>query len=55
MATDLFVQLVSIQPSQATLTSSQQAPGGKAIPHGGHATKGGLYSDRRKKACTTGK
>ena len=52
---DPFVQFVSIQPSQSTKASTQQNSGGKAIPHGGQNMKGGLYSDRRKKACTTGK
>jgi hypothetical protein len=52
---DIYVQLVSIQPSQSTKANNQQAPSGKSIPHGNSTVKGGLYSDRRKKTCTTGR
>lgn len=53
---DAFVQLVSIQPSQSTKANNPQAGGGKAVRHNTNSTmKGGLYSDRRKKACQPGK
>lgn len=51
---DAFLQLVSIQPTQSTQATAQ-APAGKANPHGNKTMKGGLFSDRRKKACSTGK
>ncbi len=50
---DLYVQLVSIQPSGSVQATNQQGPGGLSVPNSGSTSKDGPYAQIRSKAVMT--